>query len=283
MKRHPVRRVVRRLLLIGLLMSAFAASWPPHLANAKPPGGVAVSIADQVVALKQPLLDGVASTEDQQKVIADNLRGLPYNQFARDSIVAPVRIDLDYVKDDQGNRVGHQVHLLFIVHAPLSAFSSDGFAEQILGETEAEDTKESFRSESPGESTLQRLGIDPTESNQHYRRWTFDLLDKIRLSGLFRIATENTETQNRVDVMLVDEADNRWERLDRSADSGAYSGFRGWITATELATGDAVLVEARFAFHEPPQWFRGSNYLRSKLPLVLQNAARDLRRRLTRD
>ena len=240
-----------------------------------------VQIGDQSVTLPQPILSGdEPSAEAQQELLSKRLRGLPFRQFVRDSVVAPVRIDLDYVKDDDGDRIGHKVHLMFVVYAPLTAFQSDRFSKQIVGDDADKSSEGKIQSETLTKGQLQKLGIDSPTADQSYRKLSFDLLDRIRLTGLFRFQTHSDANQNRLDVTLVPAFDNHWQRVGDAKDNGTYSGFYGWLTATSLIGRDAVLVEACFAMHEPREWFRGDNYLRSKLPLVLQEAARNLRRRL---
>jgi len=41
-----------------------------------------------------------------------------------------------------------------------------------------------------------------------------------------------------------------------------------------------LLIESRMVLHELPEWFSASNFVRSKLPLAIQEGARNLRRRL---
>lgn len=266
--------------------SAFFSAVALPTARAAEPShsdGIEFRIADQPVKLDPPLLTGNESAAEQEQLITANLRGLSFSQFARDSIVAPVRIDLNYIEDADGNRVGHKVHALFIVHASFSEFASDDFAQQTLGTKQEPSQSKSFQSEALTDEALSDLGINTLSTGIQYQRLTFDLLDKVRLAGVVRFHSTKTERQNRVDVSLVSAAENRWWRLQQPDEGGEYAGFRAWLTATRLASRDAVLIETRLAFHEPPPWFRGSNYLRSRLPLVLQEAARNLRRRLNRD
>ena len=43
-----------------------------------------------------------------------------------------------------------------------------------------------------------------------------------------------------------------------------------------------MLCEAHVVFHEPTDWFRGSNFLRSKTPLMVKENVDKLRRKLAR-
>ncbi|MEM8733892.1 MAG: hypothetical protein AAGG44_06715, partial [Planctomycetota bacterium] len=60
-----------------------------------------------------------------------------------------------------------------------------------------------------------------------------------------------------------------------------YHGLGGYVSI--MPTGleeNQLLVESRMILHEHADWFSGSRYLRSKLPLSLQSSAKDLRRKL---
>ena len=60
-----------------------------------------------------------------------------------------------------------------------------------------------------------------------------------------------------------------------------YSGGAGVLTARTLTSvPGALLVEARFAFHEPMSWFDGAPILRSKIGVVAQDRVRRLRKEL---
>lgn len=240
--------------------------------------GVVVQIDDQSVRIPAPTLTGDLNADEQTRRITGLLKGLPYRQFMRDSVVAPVRINLRYIQNDSGKRLGHSVHLLFVVHQGLQSFSADDFAGRLMGQPQE---GASSHSTAIAPETLKSLGIEDQERDVDYKRLNFELLDRIQLSGVLRIARTSSDSQNRIDLSLDERFENRWKSTDGRNPDASYSGCRGWLTATSLIGMDAVLIETRFAIHEPTDWFRGDNYLRSKLPLVLQEAARDLRRRLS--
>jgi hypothetical protein len=53
------------------------------------------------------------------------------------------------------------------------------------------------------------------------------------------------------------------------------------VKATRLAApAGALFVEYHVVFLEPQGWFRGTNLLRSKLPIVAQDLVRKFRRRM---
>ncbi|MDM4018677.1 hypothetical protein [Roseiconus lacunae] len=236
-----------------------------------------VEIAGVAFELHSPAFEGTETTQEQQDHLKAMIGGLSLRQFTRESQVAPVRIDLAYLKDADGNRVGHSVHVLFVVHCSLAQFSDDDFSKRWTGDSSAR-SDDSF-SQPVGDAELEAKGIR-RQSGEQYRRVNLTLLDQIQIEAVLKITHQESVTQNRIDLVLDERFKSTWHSTADSSRSGEYSGFRGWLTATELAGQDAVIVEARFLMREPEPWFSGSNFVRSKLPLALQKAARDLRRKL---
>ncbi|MES1213546.1 MAG: hypothetical protein ABUL64_03085, partial [Singulisphaera sp.] len=84
---------------------------------------------------------------------------------------------------------------------------------------------------------------------------------------------------------------NSWSPLERDASgklsvgaAKAYSGLGGYMKMTELVEpAGALFVECHIVFDEPEAWFHGKNFLRSKLPLVVQDNVRSFRRKLGKD
>ncbi|WP_143543976.1 hypothetical protein [Rhodopirellula sp. MGV] len=232
------------------------------------------------VQLQPPTLNGTENETQQIEKLSPMIGGLSMRQFTRDSQVAPVRIDLKYIKDDSGNRVGHLVHVLFVVHCPLERFAEGQLSQQLSGEVETDDSETSSFAKPVDEVTLRENGVQSIEDNQRFRHIQTTLLDKIKLDAVLRIDTHKSPQQNRIDLLLDDRFAAQWTSTEDPKQTGTYTGFQAWLTATKLAGADAVVIESRLAMHEPPEWFSGSNFIRSKLPLVLQQTARDLRRKL---
>lgn len=225
-----------------------------------------VEIQATSITLPEPIL--ASQVGDVRATIESVLGGLSYRQFARDSVVAPVRIKLQYIRNEQGVRVGHLVHLAMIAHVDIAKLKSDSAMTELFGNGD-EDAKLS-------QGELEERGVDGSDDAVRFRRLQFELLERIELECVLRIASDASPGRQRLDLQLDDRFDNRWKGEDAE---GSYEGFAGWLHAARVEDG-AVFIEARFAFTEPEVWFRGSNFLRSKLPLALQETAREFRRRL---
>lgn len=239
----------------------------------------AIRIGDDRFELQPPTLSGIESSQVELSAIRTATRGLPIEQFTRDSVVAPVRIQLRYLRASDGTKIGHDVHAMFVVHTQLDEFSPEDFADRLAGKR---DEAQPINSKDVSASILQSLDLEADEETR-FKLVEFDLLEKIRLSGLFEFRNSKSERQRQINFHVIDEHDNRWRSLMDENLSGNYRGLAGHLTATELAELDGVvLIELRLLMHEPQDWFAGSNFLRSKLPLVLQETARDIRRSLKR-
>ncbi|MEO1528998.1 MAG: hypothetical protein AAFX06_26550 [Planctomycetota bacterium] len=259
------RAAIHRLLIAGLLL---LLSPKTYAQNETPSKEQTIQIGSVSVTLPEPTLSG--ETDEPQAVIESIIGGLSYRQFARDSVVAPVRIRLQYIKDGEGERVGQLVHVAMIAHVDMETLQSDSMMRRLFADS---DTAEA---ESLSETELSSRGIDDASGDVQYHPVNFKLLDKVKLEGVIRVESTSSAERQRLDFRVDERFENRWQT--EQAD-GEYRGFHGWLHTAQIE-GGVVFIEARLAFAEPTSWFRGSNFLRSKLPLALQESAREFRRRL---
>lgn len=258
----------------ALLCVAFAVHH--ETARSQPPTPITVEFSGGQFPLAPPTLDGTQSAEDQVAALKPILRGLPFKQFVRDSIVAPVRIQLRYLKDASGQRVGHDIHAAFVVHVTLDEFSPESFAKRMTGGKRGEDD---FKVVELNDQMLRERGLSQDDQTL-YRIADVELLEKVSVRGLFEFKSTRQGGQRRIDFEIIEDEINRWYSVREPSEGDTYTGLAGFLTATELVDTKAVLIEVRVLMHEPEGWFAGSNFLRSKLPLVLQESAREIRRSL---
>jgi hypothetical protein len=242
--------------------------------------------------IKSPALVDEQDAATRAKALASIAGGAGWKRFSRKSVVAPVSIDLEYLKDTRGNRVGHLVHLAFVVHASLETLQDKDLMKQMFGQEKAELDDETTDSKEVTDQELSRLGINKGD-NTSFVMVEIPLLEKVLARGVLQ-AQQSTAR----DILTIAiEADprfsdrNAWARIvgEKNATDGdwhPYQGAAGYLSISRLSEtdgkglGSACLIESRFVIHEPKQWFSGSNLLRSKLPLMLQESARSLRRKL---
>lgn len=264
--------------------------------------GVTVVGAQTCVLAKPSLLPELDA--DERKVVLDRLAGgRGWKHFSRDSTSAPVAIKVQYLRDDDGERIGHVVHSAFIVHTTLERLKDADLMEQLFlnsaNSKDAASTKEDDETQASElvsseltSSELASVGIHSVGDAESYGLVELPLLKKVLVRGVMR--TERTIDDD--SVTLAWELDprftgapahrNTWSATTEN-DAGdlvagndfPYQGVGGYLHLCRLSElEDACLVEMRFVLHEPKEWFRGSAQLRSKLPLLLQQGARKFRR-----
>ena len=110
----------------------------------------------------------------------------------------------------------------------------------------------------------------------------FTLLDRVRLQVTVASTRSRTD-ESSIAATILDrrfmkdtEFPNQWRPITRDdagrrqfGDPQPYYGFGGYAKTTRLIDPPgALFVEYHAAFAEPPEWFGGTNLLRSKLPIL---------------
>ena len=273
---------------------------------------IGVAAADQTTAvLPVPSLvdtDGALLTGDEAKAAFDQIAGHHGDRFTRNSVVAPIDTRIESLEDTSGQTIGHRLRVTFVVHAPLEDFRDTETLQSLLGDADRErdgeqDDLESTRAEKlPGDP----LGVLDDDST--FARVQFSLLGRVVVRGVARVQRQSAD-QSVLVAWIIDprltEAQppqNVWLPIERTArgekrlgDPVGYRGAAGWLAITPLPGDDsasvsasvsasisASVVQSYLVLAEPEGWFNGSRQLRSKLPLIVQDRVRDLRRRLSR-
>ncbi|MEM9646553.1 MAG: hypothetical protein AAF989_16290, partial [Planctomycetota bacterium] len=260
------------------------------------------SDADATVTLLRRLTDVGLQIEPGQRVtipapimLADesNVRGedlagrLGWARFSKATIVAPVWMDLEYLKDDHGRRIGHSVHFRFVVHQPLSKLRDRDWMQSVFGES-SEDADGGYRK--VGEDELPMEWKRGAESIRH-GFVEVPLMNRVVVRGLVSGTTEDHGAGTVMAWRLEDTVpsasslSSTWAAIERD-DLGAkregpmfaYRGAGGFLNLQPLSSVDesmnnACLVEGRLILREPEGWFGGSNFLRSKFSILIQEAA----------
>lgn len=257
----------------------------------KLPSGTAVELPAPIMA------DGMTAAEQQEalRVAADKY---PLDRFTRDAIVSPFVLEVNSLDDEAGERRGQRVDFYFVAYGKLAAFEEEGLFDELAGAAESESSsQETLKARALTSDELKQRGLtlDATpEVDPNYVMLDVSILDRVQLGGV--AFTERAKQPGSVVAALrLDErfaADkefpNRWQPLLRDAagrlslgEAQPYSGLGGYIKVTELTEpAGALFIECHVAFDEPQAWFDGKNLLRSKLPLVVQDNVRSLRRKL---
>ena len=283
-------------LVIAFLLFSQAGRAQDLLAELTEKG---VSFSQTVqVPMQKPSLAGKLTDEElaaAKKRLAGND---DWDRFTRDSVVAPVTIKLVYVTDSEGERVGHNVHSSFVVHAKLESIVDKDLMEQMFGKAGSSSSESGLQFTELTSEELAAAGIEtPTAPEREepsalhktiFSQVEFVLLEKIRLRGVMRIERTQTPDSTTIAWRLEPQFGKStirqatWERLgEAEATPKPYSGWAGYVSVTRLdEPSEMVMVESRMLLHEMPEWFNASNFVRSKLPMAIQESARNFRRKL---
>lgn len=216
-----------------------------------------------------------------------------WEKFSRDSVVAPVAIKVEYVTDKKGTRVGHNVYSAFIVHVKLESLADKDLMQQIFGKPESKNTS-GIKFVELTEGDLRAAGIEVPAGDSNvgarvsYLQVEYLLLEKISLKGVMRV--ERTTTPGSMTICWLldpqfaknDELRGTWVKAGvEGSEPKPYTGWGGYVNVSRVGESpEALLMESRMLLHELPEWFSGSNFVRSKLPLAIQEGARNFRRKL---
>lgn len=218
-----------------------------------------------------------------------------WHRFAKDSPMAPITIDIETINSQNGERLGLNVHNAFIVYAAMERLRDQKAMEQVFGRPSQSDNAKGVVTEELPPEELRKLGfIEQAESKATFAYLELPLLNQIIVRGV--ICVEKRERAGVVEFFwrldpsfnAVEKYASRWTKLERNSvgkllegESYAYYGCGGYMGVYELdPKSNRLLIESRLLIHEPMEWFAGSNFLRSKLPPMIQENARNFRRKL---
>jgi hypothetical protein len=301
-----VRQLIAPIVLIALsCLPNVARSQESRAQEAAEPWAQTINVGDIAVSLPAPSLNDSMNSSEQEAALTQVAGKYPLDRFLKDSIVAPLNLVRENLKDSQGERIGHQVDLWFVAYGSLDQIRDRDLLTELFQATSSNDESESSAGQEAASPTadsgqaltseqLAARGLSSRSENgieQNYYRFEARVIDKVLVQGVVQGITRSTE-QSQLASMQLDERfredkefPNRWRHLESDADAFApYGGLAGYAKATRLlAHPGAILVECHAVLHEPAAWFQGPNLLSSKLPLVTQDAVRSFRRKLGRD
>jgi len=255
-----------------------------------------IAVGDTFVKLPEPSLSPEADAKEQTEVIRRiSGKKYDYEQFVRKSPVAPFMLEINTVGAAGADRV-QKVDLWFVGYGKLEAVTNQEMLDQITGgETRSEKGEsELLTEEELGERDLKVASSD--ERRESYYRTSAPLLDKVKISGIGHGVTTRKSASilaaSLLDPRFVDDPKypNRWRPIlrdpsgkTRLGDAQPYAGFGGYcqVVALEEPKG-ALFFECHLAINEPHGWFKGENLLRSKLPILMNDNVRTLRRKLAK-
>lgn len=235
-----------------------------------------------------------------------------WDTFTRNSVVAPIHMELAYLQDPMQRRLGIRIHFAFVLHTDIDRLRDPVAMQELLSAQQPSADEQGFQLDPIDPQTLMDLRVSPgtsdvVDESVAYGWLKTTLLNKVLISAVLRsqrkdedsfftIAWKLDERFTQIDPVPIDapqtpadsvvQPRNEW-RLSQRDDLGRevpgeprpYQGVAGYLVVSRLVSVEgASLIEAEVILHEPVEWFGGSNLLRSKLPLILQESVRRLRR-----
>lgn len=313
----PIGHRLFLFVLLGNCLLTTVASVPLHAQGADLFSELierGLEFTDQQRVTMSPATLQPGMTDSERTEALAKLAGKQkWGRFARDAVTAPVVVDIDTIDDPSGERLGLRVHSAFVVYTTLETLRDRDLMEETFGpapiDSPQRDTEKSDGAASDAmrvvmhelpAAELSQLGFaEQAERAQGLASFAYvelPLLNKVLLRGVIRI--ERREREGAIEfAWRLDPSFNsdtkyasRWTRLERDAvgklvegDSFPYMGCGGWMGIYEIdPEKKQLLVESQLLLREPTQWFAGSNFLRSKLPLTLQENARTFRRKIAK-
>jgi hypothetical protein len=226
-----------------------------------------------------------------QKGVITRLIGTDYgyDDFTRKSVVAPQLLKLRDVTPSDPQAPAKGVDVWFVAHGDFALTDDEKFLDRLVNVGRGEGQGKSLTKEDLAKRKIVTRPED--EKREGYGLIEFDFLDKVRIKVTGR-AVWSKIPDSVVVAAVIDprftgdpEFPNEWRSL--SKDGGGlkvgpphpWSGAGFYLKITKLhEPAGGLFIEQHVIFAEPTGWFEGANLLRSKLPPVVQNNVRNMRR-----
>jgi hypothetical protein len=285
-------------LLIQLVVLAAAAADAPAGENAvyKELVGVGVKMSDGAsFKLPPPILaDGLDAAAQRTAIARAPLARNTPKELLRNSYYAPVEVKVRTLRAsaDEGPAI-RAIDVWFVVHGDWDKLRSKGFLESLFGRQEGTNRVVS-KSGVLTEQEMAKRKLSGKSDGTRFVYTTFSLFERVEISATRRaVLTEGKDSilaAGRVDARFDKDPDypNRWRPLVRDAraeikpgPAHPFSHAGGYAKITRLREpADAALIECHLVCEEAFGWFDGANLVKQKLPAMVQETVRTLRRKL---
>jgi hypothetical protein len=229
-------------------------------------------------------LDAAKQTE-----VITNLIGKDYSyqEFTRKSPVAPQILKLRNVMPCDPNAPARGVDVWFVAYGDLKALDNEKFLDRLLLAGRGEGKAVTITKDDLAKRKITIVD----EKHEGFGVIEFDFLEKVRLKATGRAfwsrTAESAVIAAEIDPRFKDDPQfpNQWQSLNKLSgvqkvgQATAWSGAALYLKVTKLSEpAGAIFIEQHVVFAEPMGWFDGANLLRSKLPIVVQNQVRNIRK-----
>jgi hypothetical protein len=226
----------------------------------------------------------------QQKAAIKALIGGDYDfdEFTRDSTVAPHMLKLTDVKDSDPKAPGRRVDAWFVVHGDLKALDDEKFLDSLLN---VGGGGSGVSKKITNQDLAKRKIAVPDEKKEGYGHIGFDFLEKVHIRATGRAVWSRTD-ESVVVAVVIDprfrgdkDFPNQWQSITNAngmkqlGPATEWAGSGLYLKITKLAEpAGALFCEQHVVFAEPTGWFDGANLLGSKLPLAVKSNVTSMRK-----
>ncbi len=248
------------------------------------------------VRLPQPTMADGLSQAEQQKILLQAAGRRPLEEFTRNAVVAPFSMDIVDVPLPESPTPLRRVDVWYVAYGQLEQLFSEAFLEHLLHQAAAQHKSRypvGRRILSPDELEARNLRLPP-DTPSHKERYLFTataLFDRVLLQTTRHVVVSRSEESLVLAAALAPafhedkQYPNQWQSIQVDEQgrftlgpAQAYVASASYTKVTRLhQPAGALFIEHHHLFAEPQEWFGGKNFLRSKLPLAVQEAVRKLR------
>lgn len=280
--------------------NAVSATADNSLLDALLQTGVTLSDGSSVKLPPPTMPDGLGTAGQQAAIARLANANHPVDELMRRSIVAPFELVIRPIGTAAGRALARGVDVHFVVYGNWEAINSREFLESLTNLMGSR--RQAPQSPASGflsRDALSKRGIafSPRAGREEGAYFTtVSMFDRVELRATRHVVITRLPASAtiaaRIDPRFNSDAEypNQWRSMKRDLDNPqdvafgppqtyTSAGFYGKITRL-AEPGDAMLVEYHVVFEEPEAWFQGANLLSSKLPLVIQDVVRSLRRKM---
>jgi len=248
------------------------------------------------VRLPKPTMPDGLSEAEQQKILAQAAGRRPVEEFLRNAVVAPFTMEIVDVALPGALEPLRRVDVCYVAYGQLEQMFSEAFLEHLLHQAGAQ-RKSRYptgrRLLSPEELAKRSLILPPDDEcrKERYIFTSVALFDRVLLRTTQHVVVSRSEESLVVAAALAPafgqdkEYPNQWQPIQVDEQGRVtlgpprpYFASASYTKVTRLhRPSGALFIEHHHLFAEPNDWFDGKNFLRSKLPLAVQEAVRKLR------
>jgi hypothetical protein len=257
-----------------------------------------IEVDGREVKLSEPTLSPAADEKAQAEIVRQVAgKKHRYEDFVRRSPVAPILLETKTLGESSDPERAQKVDVWFVAYGKLGDLTSEDLFQQLIAGGDPKSQQGESQPLTDAELRERKLSIGKSgQREESYFRMQAELLDKVTISGISHGMVTQGEhhvlAASLLDSKFRDDPDypNRWRPIVRApsgkTESGKphpYAGLGGYCLAVELSEPKgALFIECHLLLNEPHGWFNGANLLSSKMPILMQDNVRTLRRKLAR-